>query len=310
MCRCSCTFESLVVHIVLVDASRTTLRILEATIKDLGYGEAQCFQSAVSAWAHILKSDRVDLVVTGLEFPGNVSGLELCWNLRSHERSKMAHVLVLTSRDDTDTYIEALDSGADDFIVKPLRREILWAKLRAASRLLRMQDDLNHLANHDPLTGVYNRRAFSVAAELAINHADEEAQPLSMLLLDIDHFKSINDNYGHDVGDQAIRALAATVRAVAPKNAVIGRLGGEEFAVLLPDTTLVQGECIAEGVRASIEKIRLQVPNGDRGFTASIGVSNLTPTDSVATLLKRADDALYAAKNDGRNCVKSAAVAA
>jgi diguanylate cyclase (GGDEF)-like protein len=197
---------------------------------------------------------------------------------------------------------EALDSGADDFISKPPVPDELYARLRAAERLGAMQRELVRLASVDPLTGLHNRRVFFELAEGARERCAERGA-LTAIMLDIDHFKRINDLYGHDVGDQAIAAVA---KAAATENAVIGRLGGEEFAILLEGRTLADGAAIAEHLRARMAALRFETVSGAMTLTVSFGVSERKPGDSIDDLLKRADVALYAAKTSGRNRVVAA----
>jgi diguanylate cyclase (GGDEF)-like protein len=211
-------------------------------------------------------------------------------------------VILMSSSIDKSKLGEALDSGADDFISKPPVPDELYARLRAAERLGAMQRELVRLASVDPLTGLHNRRVFFELAEAARERCAERGA-LTAIMLDIDHFKRINDLYGHDVGDQAIAAVA---KAAATDGAAIGRLGGEEFAVLLEGRTLADGAAIAEQLRARMAALRFDTANGTMTLTCSFGVSECKPGDSIDNLLKRADVALYAAKTSGRNRVVTA----
>jgi GGDEF domain-containing protein len=156
-----------------------------------------------------------------------MSGLELCWETRLLSgRERPIYIILMSSNSDQQHLINALDSGADEFIRKPPVGEELYARLRSAERLLRLQNELIELASIDPLTHVFNRRAFFDRAQLLCRGAS----PLAAIMLDVDHFKRINDTYGHDVGDQVLGAIG---REFQSENAVVGRLGGEEFAILI-----------------------------------------------------------------------------
>jgi two-component system cell cycle response regulator len=162
------------------------------------------------------------------------------------------------------------------------------------------------LASLDPLTGIFNRRAFFERAQKALAQSKTNGGTLAAIMLDIDHFKRVNDVYGHQVGDRAIREVASLV---SNKGKIIGRLGGEEFALLLPGCDLAGGKEMAELLRRQIMAVRL--PEGDKvvTFTSSFGVSEWQPGESVDDMLRRADMALYAAKAEGRNCVTVASEA-
>jgi diguanylate cyclase (GGDEF)-like protein len=244
----------------------------------------------------------VAALITSAEL-GSMSGLELCWETRVLAgRDRPIYVILMSSSIDKSRLGEALDSGADDFISKPPVPDELYARLRAAERLGAMQRELVRLASVDPLTGLHNRRVFFELADGARERCGEGGA-LTAIMLDIDHFKRINDLYGHDVGDQAIAAVA---KAAATDGAVIGRLGGEEFAILLEGRTLGEGAAIAEQLRASMAALRFETANGPMTLTVSFGVSERKPGDSIDDLLKRADVALYAAKTSGRNRVVTA----
>jgi diguanylate cyclase (GGDEF)-like protein len=181
---------------------------------------------------------------------------------------------------------------------------------RSARRAFRLELDLEVLATRDSLTRAYNRGAFLQRSEEALALAARGGRPLSLLLLDIDRFKSINDTHGHPVGDEVIRTLASTCQATLRVVDVLGRLGGEEFAITLPETDGPGALRVAERLREAVAQVRVPVGATHLGFTVSIGVAIWTPGEPVDRLLSRADEALYAAKNSGRNRVCAAALAA
>jgi diguanylate cyclase (GGDEF)-like protein len=232
-----------------------------------------------------------------------MSGLELCWETRLLATcDRPIYVIMMSASQDRHKLIEALDSGADDYIGKPPVAEELYARLRAAERVASMQQELVRLATTDSLTGVFNRRAFFERAAEASSRADAGAA-LSAILFDIDHFKRVNDLFGHDMGDRAISAVASEAAA---ENALVGRLGGEEFAMLLAGQGLDEALAAAERLRGKMSALQFETSHGQLRITASFGVSTWEAGDTIAMLLKRADVALYAAKTGGRNCVVAA----
>jgi len=210
---------------------------------------------------------------------------------------------MMSSQYDQRSLIEALDSGADDFIGKPPSAEELGARLRAGERILSMQRELIRLATIDPLTGLCNRRDFFEHATEACARVVPPDGSVSAIILDVDNFKRINDSYGHKKGDEALRLCA---RAARLDQAVTGRLGGDEFALLLERKTLPQAIEVAEELR-----LRLAARPFDTGeeritLTWSVGVGEGRPGDTVDQILARADAALYDAKIGGRNRVVGA----
>lgn len=182
---------------------------------------------------------------------------------------------------------------------RALRREV--------SERQRLQEDLEHLANTDGLTGLSNRRFFmhQLAGELA--RRQRYGHPLSLLMLDLDHFKQVNDQWGHGVGDEALRRFADSVQCCLRTQDLAGRLGGEEFAILLPETGENVARPVAERIRARMEHTPIATTEGHCHVTVSIGVTQAEDSDDLESLLRRADEAMYAAKERGRNRVVSSA---
>ena len=292
-------------RVVLVDPSRTISKFIARLLEARG-DEVRSFTDGRAALAYVAEDQAVDAVITSAE-PLSITGLELCWELRLLASDRRAiYVILMSSNQERRNLVEALDSGADDFIGKPPAAEELYARLRAAERLSAMHRDLMQLASLDPLTGIFNRRAFFERAQKALAQSRTDGHTVAAIMLDIDHFKRVNDVYGHQVGDRAIREVASLI---SNKGKIIGRLGGEEFALLLPSCDLAGGKEVAEHLRQQIMAVRL--PEGDKvvTFTSSFGVSEWQPGESVDDMLRRADMALYVAKAEGRNCVRVASEA-
>ena len=248
-----------------------------------------------------------DILMTNAEHP-DVSGFELCWSLRADADHRLIYILLVTSADDRRRYVEALDCGADDFLRKPYDAAEIRARLRSAERIIRMNAELSRLAETDPLTGAFNRRAFERRLVDERARAERYKHTYSLALIDIDHFKQVNDTYGHGVGDEALKCLVQTVENTIRKTDVLGRMGGEEFAILLPATDPIKALPMLDRVREEISEIKIQTDEGMLTFTASFGVaiSNMSE-ESIEELFARADAALYLSKHDGRNRITLAA---
>ena len=288
-------------RIALVDPSSTTRSLVASLLEARGH-EVVAFADEHPALHRIEADPLIEALITGDELK-SMSGLELCWEARLLATCRRPiYVLFMSAEGGHRTLIEALDSGADDFIGKPPLAEELYARLRSAERIGSMQRELIRLATTDPLTGVCNRRGFFEQATEACERAVSSGR-LSAIILDIDNFKHINDAYGHDAGDEAIRACA---RTAAMKEGLVGRLGGDEFAMLLEHRTLPQAIEIAEDLRLRLAERPFETSKGAITLTCSIGVSEGGPGDTVDELLRRADVALYDAKIAGRNRVVGA----
>jgi diguanylate cyclase (GGDEF)-like protein len=286
---------------VVVDPSRVVLKCVAQLLAERDY-DVCTFVDGREALEYIRSDQDVGVLITSTG-PNSISGAELCWEARLLASCRRPiHIIVMSSNDDQKHLVEALDGGADDFIRKPPAEEELHARLRCAERLASMQRQLIRLATTDPLTGLLNRRAFFERGLEACAKASAGAA-LSAIMFDIDHFKRINDEYGHDVGDEALRRVA---REVAAECALVGRFGGEEFAILLEGSALPTAVQLAARLRGRIAALRLETTKGQLSFTCSLGVSEWTGGDTIDGLLKRADTALYRAKRDGRDRVVAA----
>jgi two-component system, cell cycle response regulator len=204
-----------------------------------------------------------------------------------------------------------------DFLVRPVDRNELLARVRTQVRRKRFADLLRdsvqssmEMAVTDQLTGLHNRRYLDTHVNMLFDQSALRARPLSLLMLDIDKFKLVNDSYGHDAGDEVLKEFAARVKTCTRAIDVIARMGGEEIVVALPDTALDAASAVAERIRAYVEGRGFSIHNGAREITVtvSIGVASRTPADADPhALIKRADEALYEAKGKGRNRVVAAA---
>ena len=283
-------------RIVLADPSRIGLKLMAKMLTEGGH-EVLPFSDGAAALECLRGDENVDVLLTSFEVP-NVSGLELCWEARLIANARRPiHVVAMSSNHDRDRLIEALDSGADDFITKPPIATELYARLRAAERMTRAQRELIRMATIDPLTDLPNRRAFfDRAGEACLR--DEGDTPLSVVMFDIDHFKQVNDTWGHDAGDLVLKAVADVVRRHGGSPA---RIGGEEFVVLFDGWDLLDAYHEAERLRIDIQSTAIEAPGTVLTVTVSLGVAEHVAGRTVDQLLKSADVALYAAKTAGRN---------
>lgn len=292
------------ITVMICENSQVQLRILSKAVEEAGY----CVQTARSAEA-VLEQMQIrpaDILLTGIEV-GPMTGLEACWALKANPRTESVHTIVITASGQERRLEESLDAGAYDFIRKPVNMTELRARLRAASRLVRMQKQFRKLAETDSLTGTANRRALMQCLEAEIAQARSQGTQVAVVMLDLDHFKRVNDTHGHAIGDRVLVATVRAVQACLPGRERLGRLGGEEFVAVLPDATPEFAAIMAERIRQAVAALQVTNNLGEVvPITASIGVSISSADgqhDTPDSLLLAADDALYEAKENGRNRV-------
>ena len=267
------------------------------------------FTDSREALDFVKNDEKVEAVITSLE-TRPIGGIELCWSLRLiANANRPLCIIVMSSLANSRNLSEALDSGADDFISKPPIPEELYARLRAGQRLTRIQQELIRLAENDVLTGLLNRRAFLTRLNsLRGTHGRCERQTPALILADIDNFKGLNDSFGHDIGDEALRRTAEIFRDEAEaEEGIAARFGGEEFVIALPGRGGDDAMEVAERMRRAIGRISINCASGIVRFTSSFGVGEWEPDETLESVFKRADSALYRAKKAGRDRVVHAA---
>ena len=288
-------------HILLVEPTRFGANLMKRMLNEEGHVVSVRGDGADAVRA--LQDDAsIDVVMTSLEVP-SVSGLEICWEARLiAAQRRPLYIIALSSSYDEAKLVEALDSGADDFVRKPPLKSEIAARLRAADRMVSAQRELIRLATIDQLTNLKNRRAFFEMANdvIGVPVRPDLGATLSVILFDIDFFKKINDTYGHDAGDDVLREMGHRIRQAGLDGA---RLGGEEFCVAAPRLGRDAAYTIAERLRHSIATTPFHTAAGDITVTSSFGVAEWSAGVSIEGLLKMADVALYAAKKTGRNRV-------
>jgi two-component system cell cycle response regulator len=287
-------------HIVLVEPSRAVQSAVKTLLQPAGHA-VSAFDDACEALERIKTDEEIDGVITAAELTP-MSGVELCWEVRLVAgEHRPIYIALMSSNLEGRTAIEALDVGVDDLLQKPPEKQELYAKLRSGERLLTLQRKLIRLATTDPLTGLLNRRAFFERATEACANASADRN-VAAILLDIDYFKEVNDLYGHQTGDEALRAVASEV---GKEQSIVGRLGGDELCILLKDCTQADALKAAEKLRARISGLSVNTSGGKATLTCSLGVSELGSDGDVDDLIKNADLALYRAKREGRDCAAS-----
>jgi diguanylate cyclase (GGDEF)-like protein len=265
------------------------------------------------AW-DILQRDPFRLVITDWMMP-RVDGAELVQRIRTSGWPYYTYIIMLTVRDKKDYVVRGLEGGADDYLTKPFSPDELRARVMVGERILNLEtrlskshDRMAKLATYDSLTSLLNRWAIEEHAEAELSRVRRDSGSVSVLLLDIDHFKAVNDEHGHLAGDQALRLVADLLVQNTRPYDWVGRWGGEEFLVVLPETDLLEASTVAERVRAGVATSRLALSTGkflqlqvSVGVTSTSVASDMLPPLKV--LLQQADEALYYAKREGRNRV-------
>jgi two-component system cell cycle response regulator len=256
-----------------------------------------------------------DLIIVSLGL-SNYDGLRLCSQLRSLERTRALPILTIADLEDRPKILRGLDLGVNDYLVRPIDRNELIARVRTQVRRKRYAESLRNnveqaieMAVVDALTGLNNRRYFDMNLASLLDQAAQEAKPLSLLVLDIDFFKKVNDTYGHDAGDEILRALAGRIRRAVRSVDLVCRLGGEDFVIVMPETSIDVASRVAERVRRAVEAEPFNVKEGQVAVpvTISIGIADRGSDANPDFIYKSADKALYESKASGRNKVTLAA---
>lgn len=243
-----------------------------------------------------------DLVLLDVMMPG-LGGIEVCRRLHAAERTRAIPVIFVTALETAEEETEGFAAGAVDYIVKPIRPAVVRARVRTHLELKASRDLLARLASEDALTGLANRRRFEEAFEREWKRAARQAECVSLLLADIDHFKSINDRYGHPAGDRCLRRVAEALHSLCRRpGEVVARYGGEEFVALLPNVSSEGAQAIAARALSAVRSIPVADLGLDATLSVSIGVVTASPRNGADAqdTIRAADEALYAAKRSGR----------
>jgi two-component system cell cycle response regulator len=296
------------VRVLIADDDPVARRVLEALLGKCGY-EVLSACDGKEALAEIQKPEGPSLVISDWMMPG-MDGLELCRESRALDKSDYIYFIILTTKGRKEDIVKGLEAGADDYLVKPFDQEELKCRVKIGERILDLEDRILRLASTDPLTGVLNRRVFIERMDAEIHRSGRQNAPFSLLLMDIDHFKEINDRFGHQAGDLVLRRFVEQLSVSVRPYDFVGRYGGEEFVVGLAGADNEKAGIIAERMRQGVQAMSIEVAKGPPPIhvTASFGVASFLPgsEETVDSLTRRADEAMYRAKHRGRNRVCTA----
>ncbi len=290
--------------LLAIDDSPINLRLISMVLGKEGF-EILCTENSLEA-VHLATETQPDLILLDMMLPGT-SGLEICRLLKSQSETKEIPVIMVTAKTLGTDVMDALEAGAYDYIKKPLDEPEVVARVRSALRYKIAQDKLREMAMRDSLTGLYNHALIMEFLDKELYQQRRKNSPLCFVMADIDHFKSINDNYGHLTGDLVLREISQRLASSLRHGDLIGRYGGEEFAIIFRGVDGSMGPVLSERIRQMIADNPVITPAGDLKITMSFGLACST-SHSDATYLQivaQADEALYAAKAQGRNRVLS-----
>jgi two-component system cell cycle response regulator len=294
--------------ILIAEDGAVSRRLLRMLLDNWGYTVTEVVDGA-AALKELQKPDAGKLAILDWEMPG-LNGTEVVRQLRNTRPASYIYVLLLTARTDKSDVLAGLDSGADDYLTKPFDERELRARLRVGERIIYLQERLEcalaaseFRASHDALTGLYNRAMIVSLLEREAGRCSREQGAMGAILADVDHFKSVNDTYGHGAGDQVLLEIAGRMQSRVRAYDFLGRYGGEEFLIVAPGCGPKETQEVAERLRQAVAKDPIRVGDNDLTMTISFGATVACPADDLSTLLKRADLALYEAKQAGRNRV-------
>jgi len=298
-------------RLLVADDDRISLLKLVNMLEKWGYDVVAC-ENGTEAWEFIQQEDSPDILVLDWMMPG-LNGLDICRKVRELARESYCFILLLTSRNEKEDVIQGMDAGADDYITKPFYPHELEVRLRAGRRivelnreLLKTRNALQEQATHDSLTGLLNRSAIMDRLSSEMERRRRQGKSLCVGLMDIDHFKQVNDTHGHNAGDDVLKATAKRILSALRPYDAFGRYGGEEFLVILSDCDCEDTYRHFERLRKCLADKAMETCKGPISITASFGIGSASPDKHVEPeeLIGIADRALYRAKDNGRNRVE------
>jgi diguanylate cyclase (GGDEF)-like protein len=297
------------IKLLIAEDDLISMKILEKHAKTWGF-EVYTANNGKKAW-NTFQKENIQIAILDWMMP-RMSGIELCEHIRQKTSEEYAYIILLTSRKNQNDVITGLTAGADDYITKPFNIPELKIRLKIGSRIIKLQQQLleskrkiQEIAIHDSLTTLLNRTEIVRILSEAFEQTRREKKPLGAIMLDIDHFKKINDNFGHQTGDSVLTEIAIRLKENIRPYDKIGRYGGEEFLVVLPNCGLIEVAQIAERLRVSICKKKIKTENQLLNISISLGCTSLENPNisSPKELMNISDHALYEAKKEGRNRV-------
>jgi two-component system, cell cycle response regulator len=296
-------------QIAIIDDDPIARQILRSSLSRLGLDVIE-FPDGNSAWDYFL-SNSPRFVITDWSMP-LLNGLDLIRNIRAARFHNYTYTVILTGKEDKSDVVVGLSAGADDYLTKPFDISELSARVHIGLRSLELEDDLvqareqmERMAMYDYLTGLLSRRAVYSHLQGEIERFRREGGSISIMMVDLDHFKAINDSYGHMIGDQALCLVAEQIAQSVRQYDWAARWGGDEFLVILPKTSSDQAEAVSNRVLSRIRKLTITVPDKEPlRLQSCIGVVSTTEVrDGIDGLIQAADEALYSAKNGGKDCI-------
>jgi diguanylate cyclase (GGDEF)-like protein len=295
-------------RILIAEDDFTSRTVLTGVLKKHGH-EILATENGAAAWQAMQQHDAPRLAILDWMMP-EIDGVEVCRLIRTLETDQPPYLIILTAKTEKADIIVGLDAGADDYLAKPFDPGELNARVNVGRRLLEMQagllkarNELAHEATHDPLTGMLNRRAILEAVSRELARAQRQQSRLAIGICDIDHFKKINDTYGHLVGDDVLCEFARLLKINLRPYDLLGRFGGEEFVVITPGIKESDLEIVYDRLRRAIADNPILTRAGSMSITVSIGATMWQEDQTEDELLAAADSAMYQAKRDGRNRV-------
>lgn len=295
-------------RVLVADDDPVSRRLLQVTLTNAGFDTVLATDGGEAL--HILEQENSPrLVILDWIMP-QLDGIDVCRAIRKNATERYFYIILLTVKGDQKEIVEGLEAGADDYVTKPFDLLELKARLRAGRRILELQqqliesrDQLRFDATHDVQTGLLNHAAIVETLRMEVLRAKREGTPLACIMADIDHFKAVNDRYGHIGGDLVLREVARRLQASVRPYDSVGRYGGEEFVIVAPGCGLERAKVLAERLRESINSEPIGGAADSISVTASFGVSALPGFRTADEVLKAADEALYKAKGEGRDRV-------
>jgi diguanylate cyclase (GGDEF)-like protein len=300
-------------QVLIADDSPVSRRIVGSQVAQWGY-QTIVVHNGAEAWEILASPESPRLAILDWQMPG-IDGTDLCRRLRARDQQQYTYAILMTSCDLPSSLVEGLRAGADDFVRKPFDPAELEARLRTGRRIIELQDrllatqeTLRIQATRDSLTGLWNRAEILKTLDHEWERRERQKSTVGVLMVDVDGFKQINDRYGHPAGDEVLRIMGRILPQAVRSYDQIGRVGGEEFLVVLPNASLKNICGIGERMRYRVERQPVRFENQAIPVTISLGASSTSENlDSAIDLIRRADQALYAAKRGGRNRVCTAA---
>lgn len=300
--------EDVPMRILIAEDSATCRMILSGALTDTGYDVIETVDGA-EAWNVMQKPDAPLLAILDWIMP-NMDGLTLLRKIRARKTERPPYIIMLTGRGEKNDIIEGLETGANDYLPKPFDPKELRARVSVGRRMIELQEaliesreKLAFQATHDPLTGLLNRRAVFDSLNKSFSKLHGQKKLLTVAMCDIDHFKKVNDTYGHQTGDEILSGLAKLLNSCTRKIDSVGRIGGEEFLMVTLSQTKQAALERFENCRKKIAEAQIKTRSGALSITMSFGVAFSADSRSVDEMVSAADKALYRAKRDGRNKV-------